>query len=127
MSAFEFWLPIRCAGEPACTMFGVVEMPVRPQSGERISFMQEKGSTYEFLVEQSGLGYSRERAVSVEVEEVSHYAVRTKSGVQFKSVIQAAPFNVKSMEDARNVREFLSRQAGLSIDPYGINTLDEAR
>ncbi|HET6829000.1 MAG TPA: hypothetical protein VFH35_09990, partial [Ramlibacter sp.] len=93
MSAFEFWLPIRCAGEPVCTMFGVLEMPVRPHVGERVSFMQEKGSTYEFLVEQHGLGYSRERSVSVEVEEISHYAVRTKSGVQFTPVLQAAPFN----------------------------------
>ena len=104
-------------------MFGELELPVRPQIGERISFHQEKGSSYEFQVEWPGVGYRRENLISVEIEDISHYGVRSKSGVMFKSVIRAVALRVQSIEDARIARDFLSKQIGLEVDPYGINTL----
>jgi hypothetical protein len=112
MSAFEFWLDINCSGQSACTVFGEIEMPVRPQVGERISFHQEKGSSYEFQIEWPEVGWSRANSVSVEIEEISHYGVKSKSGVQFKSAIRAVALNVRTIEDARTVRDFLTKQIG---------------
>ncbi len=124
MSVFEFWLDINCAGQSACTVFGEIEMPVRPQIGERISFHQEKGSSYEFQVEWPGVGWRREHSVSVEIEDISHYGVKSKGGVQFKSAIRGVALNVRAVEDARTVRDFLTKQIGLEVDPYAINTLE---
>jgi hypothetical protein len=126
MSAFEFWLDIRVSGEPACTIFGVLEMPVRPQVGERISFHQLKGSALEFQTEWSEVGWRRENMVAAEVDEISHYAVPSKGKtLAFKSAIRAVPLNVRTAEDARVVRDILTKQAGLEVDPYGVNTLDD--
>jgi len=124
MSSFEFWLDINCSGEPACTIFGELEMPVRPQIGERLSFHQEKGSSLDFQVEWPGVGYRRENSVSVEVDEISHYAVKSKGALGFKSVLRAAALNVRTLEDARVVRDILTVQLGLEVDPYGINVLE---
>lgn len=125
MSMFEFWLDIYVSGEPACTIFGHVDMPVRPVAGERVSLHQEKGSMLEFQVEWPGVNWTRQNLVSVEVDEVSHYASRTKQGVQFISVIRTVPLKVRTVEDARAVRDILTKQLGLSVDPYGINTLGD--
>lgn len=128
MSTFEFWLDIRVAGEPACTVFGVLDMPVRPQAGERISFHQLKGATLEFQSEWPGVGWHRENMVSAEVDEISHYGVPTKGKTLiFKSAIRAVPLNVRTADDARVVRDILTKHAGLEVDPYGVNTLDGHR
>ena len=128
MNAFEFWLDIRVSGEPACTIFGVLDLPVRPQVGERISFHQLKGSTLEFQSEWPGVGWHRENMVSAEVDEISHYGVPSKGKtLTFKSAIRAVPLNVRTIEDARVVRDILTKQAGLEVDPYGVNTLDDQR
>jgi len=124
MSAFEFWLDINCAGQSACTVFGEIEMQVRPQIGERISFHQEKGSSYEFQVEWPGVGWTRENSVSVEIEDISHYGVKANGGVQFKTAIRGIALNVRTIEDARTVRDFLTKQIGLEVDPYATNTLE---
>ena len=123
MSTFEFWLDVRVSGQPACTIFGRIEMAVRPLVGERISFMQNKGSALEFQVEWPSVGWRRDSAVTVEVDEISHYAVKSKQGVEFTSVVRAVPLNVRAVDDARAVRDILTKQLGLEIDPYGVNTL----
>lgn len=125
MSTFEFWLDIHVSNEPAFTVFGCVEMPVRPLVGERISFHQEKGSMLEFQVEWPGVGWTRQNLVSVEVDEIAHYAGRSKQGIEFTPVIRAVPLNVRAVEDARAIRDILTKQIGLSVDPYAINTLGE--
>ena len=127
MSKFEFWLDIRCAGEPACTIFGEIEMPVRPQIGERISFHQEKGSSLDFQVEWTGIGWRRDNSISVEVDDISHYGVKSKGGLVFKSAIRAVALNLRTFEDARVVRDILTKQLGLEVDPYGINTLEGSK
>jgi len=124
MNEFEFWLVVRISGEPACTIFGRIAMAVRPLVGERISFMQEKGSTLEIQVEWPNVGWRRGGAVSVEIDDVSHYAVRGKHGVQFTAVVRTVPLNVRTAEDARAVRDILTKQFGFEVDPYGVNTLE---
>jgi hypothetical protein len=124
MSTFEFWLGIHVNRQPACTIFGRLEMPVRPSVGERLSFHQTKGSALEFQVEWPEVGWSRQNLVSVEIEEVSHYVARTKQGVQVTSVLRTVPLNVRAVEDARAVRDVLTKQLGFEVDPYGINTLE---
>ncbi len=125
MSKFEFWLDIACLDGPVCTLFGEVDLPIRPQIGERISFFQSKGSAYEFQVFENNVDLLRANIVSVEVDEISHYGSPTENGVAFKSVLRATPLRVATIEDARVVRDFLTTQSGLSVDPYGINRLDE--
>ena len=125
MSKFEFWLDIHCADGPACTMFGEVDLPVRPQVGERISFFQGKGSAYEFQVMMTNVDFQQTNIVSVEVDEISHYGSPNENGVSFKSVLRARELTVATIEDARVVRDFLSTQSGLAVDPYGLNRLDE--
>lgn len=124
MNTFEFWLDIHCDGSPACTFFGSLEMPVRPHAGERISFHQEKGSDLQFLRVRFEAVCSRETSVSVEVDEVSHHACRKDGSLVFNSVIRAHPLNVPTLEDVRVVRDILTKQCGLAVDPYGINVLD---
>jgi hypothetical protein len=124
MSTFEFWLEVRVSGQPACTIFGRIEMAVRPLVGERISFMQDKGSALEFQVEWPDVGWRRDSTVSVEVDEISHYAVRSKQGIEFTALVRAAPLNVRAADDARAVRDILTKQLGFEVDPYGVNTLE---
>ncbi|MDZ7812206.1 MAG: hypothetical protein U5L74_03420 [Ideonella sp.] len=121
MNTFEFWLDIHCAGSPACTLFGSLDMPVRPHAGERISFHQEKGSDLQFQRVRFEAVYSREISVSVEVHEVSHHVRRMDGSLVFNSVIRGHPLNVPTLEDARVVRDILTKQCGLAVDPYGIN------
>ncbi len=123
MSTFEFWLDITFSGQTACTIFGELEMPVRPLVGEMISFHQAKGSEGEFQVELQGVGWRRETMVSVEVEEIRHYGVPSKGTVAFRSAIRAVALNVRTIEDARAVRNLL-KQVGLEVDPYGPNALN---
>ncbi|WP_396269986.1 hypothetical protein [Ideonella sp.] len=124
MNTFQFWLDIHCAGSPACTLFGSLDMPVRPLAGERISFHQEKGSDLQFQHVRFEAVCSREASVSVEVEEVSHYSVRRDGRLVFTSVIRAHPLNVSTLDDVRVVRDILTKQCGLAVDPYGINVFD---
>lgn len=86
--------------------------------------MQDKGSALEFQVEWPDVGWRRDGAVSVEVDEISHYAVRSKQGVEFTSVVRAAPLNVRAADDARAVCDILTKQLGFEVDPYGVNTLE---
>jgi len=123
-NAFEFWLDLAVDGHAACTIFGRIEMPVRPMVGERISFHQAKGSSLEFEAEWPAVGWRRYNIVSVEVDEVSHYAARAEQGLQWMSVVRAVPLNVRAVTDARVVRDILTKQIGLELDPYGLNTLD---
>lgn len=124
MNTFEFWLDIRCEGATACTIFGLLDMPVRPVAGESISFFQEKGSDLQFQRVRSKAVCSRETSVSVEVDEVSHYSGRRDGRLVFTSVIRALPLNVPTLEDARVVRDILIQQCGLELDPYAVNVLD---
>lgn len=124
MIKFEFWLDIHCVDGPACTMFGEIDLPVRPQIGENISFHQGKGSTYEFLVMATDIDTMQANIVSVEIDDISHYGFPTENGVSFRSVLRARELKVATIEDARVVRDFLSTQSGLAVDPYGINRLD---
>ena len=89
VNTFEFWLDVSVAGDPACTVFGRIMMPVRPFAGERISFHQDKGSALEFQVEWPGVGWRHCNSVSVEVDEVSHYAAQM--GKTSKSFQSCAP------------------------------------
>ncbi len=123
---FEFWLDIAVDGHAAFTIFGRIEMPVRPMAGERISFHQAKGSSLEFEAEWPAVGWRRYNIVSVDVDEVSHYASRDDQGIRWMSVVRAAPLNVRAVTDAHVVRDILTRQIGLEIDPYGLNALDAA-
>jgi hypothetical protein len=125
MSKFELWLDINCVDGLVCTLFGEINLPVRPQAGERISFHQGKGTAYEFQVMESNVDLRSANIVSVEVEEVSHYGFPTENGVSFKSVLYVRELRVATIEDARVVRDFLTTQSGLSVDPYGINRLDD--
>lgn len=125
MSAFEFWIDLCGAGKPACTLFGEIEMQVRPQAGERISFHQKKGSSYEFQVVIPVFGLTRQNIVSAEINEISHYAVPAENGLTFKSVIRTKPLNLGTFDDVRIVRDILTKQAGLEVDPYGLNNLDK--
>ena len=126
MSRFEFWLDIRCDGESACTVFGEIDLPVRPQLGERISFHQAKGCSYEFQRVLEGVGPVRENIVSVEVDEISHYGASSEHGATFKCAIRARELNVATMEDARIVRNFLVTQSGMEVDPYAVDKLGES-
>ena len=125
MSKFEFWLDINCVDGPVCTLFGEIDLPVRPQTGEQISFHQGKGGAYEFQVMETNVDFRSVNIVSVEVDEISHYGFPTENGVSFKSVLRARELRVATIGDARVVRDFLTTQSGLSVDPYGINRLDE--
>lgn len=126
MNEFEIWIDLVCGGETLCTLFGELVMPMRPIVGERISFHQDKSSSYSFKVESSPLGFSRENIISVEVEEISHYGVRSKKSAPiFKTAVRCGELVVGSIEDAKQIRKFLSSQFGLEVDPYGITRIDE--
>jgi hypothetical protein len=100
MSKFEFWLDIHCVDGPVCTLFGEIELPVRPQVGERISFHQGKGAAHEFQVIEANIGSRRANIVSVEIDEISHYGLPSENGVLFKSFLRAREFTVVTIKEA---------------------------
>lgn len=126
MCEFEIWIDVICRGAdcsgPICTLFATHEMPIRPNINETLSYYQEKGSHKEFVL-IGPHGSTKERSVRVNVEDISHYAVKSDGKVIYKTSIRCSELVVASEHDARIVSEFMIEQCGFFIDPYGINRL----
>ena len=124
----EIWIDVVCRGEQRnetlCTLFGELKIPMRPNCGERLSFHQSKGSNFEFNL-VSPIGISKNILISVEIDDVTHYAVNDNEKVLFKTSLRCREVPVASLADARAVCTFLANQFGLAIDPYGVNKIDE--
>jgi hypothetical protein len=109
-----------------CTLFAAHQLPMRPQAGESFSYFQAKDSNHEFQL-CTPIGPLRNHSVRVAIDEVSHYAVQTETGVMYKTSLRCEAIQVPSLEDARHVCAFMTEQLGFEFDPYGLNRLvDEA-
>ena len=126
MFEFEIWIDVFEKGdgvsEPVCTLFAAHELPMRPLSGESLSYYGAKDARYQFHV-CTTVGPVRSHSVRAEIDEVSHYAVNTEHGVVYKSVIRCVPIEVPLLEDAKALCAFMTEQADFELDPYGINRL----
>ncbi len=126
MHEVEIWIDVAIRGggrnETVCTLFGNHTIPMRPALGEQLSFFQAKGSCLEYTL-ITPIGPAKSSSVSVTVEEIRHYAVRSGSEVVFKTSLRCGEVAVKSEEDARIVRD-LVKPLKFEIDPYGINLLE---
>lgn len=126
MYSIELWIDIECKdserNETVCTLFGRLQIPKPPAVGERLSFHQDKSTHHEFsLVSESGIHKSH--IVSVEVEDVSLYAMPHEGGILWNTSVRCWGIAVPTLEDARNVCT-LMRLFGFEIDPYGVNKLE---
>lgn len=126
MYEVEIWIDVECHGtegnETLCTLFADHRMPMRPQVGESLSFHQAKGSALEFNV-IFPIGSVRSTTVSVEIEEVRHYAVNSDGSVVFKTAIRCGPIALLTKKDAQVVCKLMTEQLGFGVDPYAINKL----
>jgi hypothetical protein len=123
----EIWVDLVCRGgdrcEPACTLFGRHLFPMRPQVDERISFHQEKGASYRFRLLTPLGTFSPEHSVSVNVDEIRHYAVPNGGDIRYITSLRLSPIDVEAEDDARHVRDFLTSQFGFEVDRYGVDIL----
>ncbi len=126
MYEVEIWIDVVCRGggrnEAICTLFANHRLPTQPLMEETLSFHQAKGSNLEFKL-ISPIGPARHASVTVIVHEVSHYAVKSKNEMLFKTSLRCSEIPVASEQDARVVCEFMTGQLGFEIDPYGVNKL----
>jgi hypothetical protein len=125
----ELWVDVMlCSGstrETLCTIFGRVDLPMRPVAGEQLSFHQEKYSDLQFGRVLEGIGIAQENSVSMEIEEVSHYGVPGEDGrSRFHTQIRCTEIPVPSVEDARTILAIL-KVHGMELDPYAINRVSE--
>lgn len=126
----EIWIDVMHvsdgASDIACTLFAAHQLPMRPLAGESLSYFQTKGSNHMFQL-CTPIGPTRNHSIRVTVEDVSHYAVQTGTGVEYKTSLRCEAIQVPSIEDARSVCAFMTEQLGFEFDPYGPNRLvDEA-
>ena len=122
----EIWIDVMhlSDGVPdtVCTLFATHQLPMRPLAGESLSYFQTKGSSHRFQL-CTPIGPMRDHSIRVTIEEVSHYAVQTEAGVQYKTSLRCEEIQVPSIEDARSVCAFMTEQLGFEFDPYGPNRL----
>lgn len=120
MHQVEIWIDVECVGtdgtEPLCTIFAEHRMSMRPLAGETLSFHQSKGSAHEFHVISPG-GPVCTTNVSVEVEDIRHYAVNSDGTVIFKTAVRCWPIVVPTKEDARTLCSIMTEQLGFELDP----------
>lgn len=126
----EIWIDVMHlsdgVSDVACTLFAAHQLPMRPLAGESLSYFQAKDSSHMFQL-CTPIGPMRHHSIRSIVEEVSHYAVQTETGVQYKTSLRCEAIQVPSIEDARSVCAFMTEQLGFELDPYGPNHLtDEA-
>jgi hypothetical protein len=126
MHEVEIWIDVVIRGggcnETACTLFGNHTIPMRPATGEQLSFHPAKGSDIAYTL-ITPIGPAKSSSVSVSVEEVRHYAVRSGSQVVFKTALRCEELAVASEEDARLVCT-LMKPLKFEVDPYGVNLLE---
>jgi hypothetical protein len=126
MHEVEIWIDVVIRGggrnETACTLFGNHTIPMRPAVGEQLCFFQAKGSYLEYTL-ISPIGPAESSSVSVSIEEIRHYAVRSNSNVVFKTSLRCGEIAVASEEDARIVCS-LMKPLKFELDPYGVNILE---
>jgi hypothetical protein len=103
-------------------VFAAHQLPMRPISGESLSYFQAKGSGYEFEL-WTPIGAIRSHSVRVGIDEISHYATQTETGVTYKTSVRCEAIEVPSLEDAKAICAFMTEQLGFEFDPYGINRL----
>jgi hypothetical protein len=126
MFEVEIWIDVGCRTGSQygamCTLFADQRVPMRPMIGETLSFHPSHGTSLEF---NSPIGPSRQRLVTVTIDEVSHYAVRNDGEVSYKTTLRCSEILVLSEQDARTVCEFMTKQMGFDIAPYATNKLQE--
>lgn len=126
MFEVEIWIDVVEKGDgvldTVCVLFAAHTMPVRPLTGESLSYFQGKGSEHEFEL-WTPIGPMRSNSVRVGVDEVSHYANKTEEGIVYRMSVRCEAIEVPSLGDAKAVCAFLTEQAGFELDPYAINRL----
>ena len=131
MHSVEIWIDV-CFLEDgkvaaACTLFGRHEMPIRPLTGESISYLQyaARGVEPHWFTLHTNLGPDRTHLVRLDVEDISHYASSQESGHTFNTSVRLREITVVSLEDAKALCAFLCSQHNFEVDPYGLNRLNE--
>ncbi|GAB1597188.1 hypothetical protein [Lysobacter claricitrinus] len=130
MFEVEIWIDVTEKSDGVlkhvCTLFGRHSLPIRPMSGESFSYFAEKGAVYAFNL-CSPIGPVPSNCIRVGIDEVSHYAVKTESGLRYMTSVRCEEIAVPSLDDAKRACTFMIEQADFEIDPYGLNRLtDEA-
>lgn len=130
MHEVELWvdvvLRVDSTFETLCTIFGRVHLPMRPVVGECLSFTQDRSSELEFGRVLEGIDVvARENSVSMEIEEISHYALpREDRRSEFQTQVRCAQIPVPSVEDARIILAIL-KSHGMEVDPYAIDRISD--
>jgi len=127
LNEIDIWIDVllRTGNEPpqtVCTLFASHAIPMRPLPGETLSYHSGKNAFYEFHISTS-LGPMKCNSIRVGIEDVGHYAMKTESGMVYRTTIRCEPIEVPEIEDARTACALMIEQAGFEFDPYAINVL----
>lgn len=127
MHHYDVWLDLECsngnAREVVCTLFAKREFPVRPMLGERIAFWSAKDAPVSFDA-ITVCGVQSHHYVSTEIDELAHHFHPDEGQPIGSTLLRCAPIAVATVEDARKVVQFLSKQHGFELDPYGPSGLE---
>jgi hypothetical protein len=126
MNEVEIWITVGFQNgdrtETMCTLLARRTFHLCPRKGEKLSFLQSKGSAIEFNL-LSEIGPLRRNLVMVTVDEVDHYSMKDNETHAFRTALRCSEVPAVSRADAKAVVDFMTSQAGFEVDPYGVNNL----
>jgi hypothetical protein len=127
MHKYDIWLDLECtrAGAPevVCTVFGKLNLPVRPIVGESLTLWSGKDAPAHFNI-VTVVGIQPVHYVGTTIEDVAHHVRPGQDMAVVSTTIRCRPLQVASVADAQKVFAFLTTQHQFELDTYAGNKLE---